>query len=179
MMIDQKNNLQRYALLFGTYMGAFWILKFALFPLGLGFSSLFLLLFMGLTLCVPFIGYYCARVYRNKICGGYISFFHAWVFTLFMYLAATLLAAMGHYVYFAFIDQGFVLDTYESIIEALKQSELSTMEGYTEQLEEAVRLVQTYTPFDIVVQLMSNNIFTGSILALITAAVVMRKPPIR
>lgn len=45
---------------FGTYMGAYWILKFILFPLGLTIPFL-LFLFFGLTLGVPFMGYYYAR----------------------------------------------------------------------------------------------------------------------
>jgi len=34
-MTENKGYLQRYAMLFGTYLGGFWILKFILFPLGL------------------------------------------------------------------------------------------------------------------------------------------------
>ncbi len=84
-MAENRGYMQRYAMLFGTYMGGFWILKFILFPVGLSVPFL-LFLFMGLTLCVPFMGYYYARMYRNQVCGGGISFLHAWVFTVFMYM---------------------------------------------------------------------------------------------
>lgn len=83
-MTENRGYTQRYAMLFGTYMGGFWILKFILFPVGLSVPFL-LFLFMGLTLCVPFMGYYYARMYRNQVCGGGISFLHAWIFTVFMY----------------------------------------------------------------------------------------------
>mgnify|MGYP002238417221 CR=1 FL=1 len=82
-MAENRGYMQRYAMLFGTYMGGFWILKFILFPVGLSVPFL-LFLFMGLTLCVPFMGYYYARMYRNQVCGGGISFLHAWVFTVFI-----------------------------------------------------------------------------------------------
>ena len=72
-MAENRGYMQRYAMLFGTYMGGFWILKFILFPVGLSVPFL-LFLFMGLTLCVPFMGYYYARMYRNQVCGGGISF---------------------------------------------------------------------------------------------------------
>lgn len=75
-MAENRGYMQRYAMLFGTYMGGFWILKFILFPVGLSVPFL-LFLFMGLTLCVPFMGYYYARMYRNQVCGGGISFLHA------------------------------------------------------------------------------------------------------
>lgn len=106
-MAENRGYMQRYAMLFGTYMGGFWILKFILFPVGLSVPFL-LFLFMGLTLCVPFMGYYYARMYRNQVCGGGISFLHAWVFTVFMYMFAALLAAVAHYIYFRFIDHGYV-----------------------------------------------------------------------
>lgn len=107
-------------MLFGTYLGGYWILKFILFPLGL--TTPFLsFLFMGLTICVPFMGYYYVRMYRNTACGGSISFLHAWIFTVFMYMFAALLTAMAHYIYFRFIDHGFVINAYESQIDILKQ----------------------------------------------------------
>lgn len=113
-MAENRGYMQRYAMLFGTYMGGFWILKFILFPVGLSVPFL-LFLFMGLTLCVPFMGYYYARMYRNQVCGGGISFLHAWVFTVFMYMFAALLAAVAHYIYFRFIDHGYVINTCETM----------------------------------------------------------------
>lgn len=113
-MAENRGYMQRYAMLFGTYMGGFWILKFILFPVGLSVPFL-LFLFMGLTLCVPFMGYYYARMYRNQVCGGGISFLHAWIFTVFMYMFAALLAAVAHYIYFRFIDHGYVINTCETI----------------------------------------------------------------
>ena len=41
-MTENKSSMQQYAMIFGTYMGLFWILKFILVPLGL--TSPFLLL---------------------------------------------------------------------------------------------------------------------------------------
>lgn len=120
-MAENRGYMQRYAMLFGTYMGGFWILKFILFPVGLSVPFL-LFLFMGLTLCVPFMGYYYARMYRNQVCGGGISFLHAWVFTVFMYMFAALLAAVAHYIYFRFIDHGYVINTCETMVDTLAQS---------------------------------------------------------
>ena len=110
-------------MLFGTYMGVFWILKFILFPLGLKYNLPFLsFLFMGLTLCVPFMGYYYLRIYRNQVCGGAINFLPAWLFTVSMYIFSALLTAVAHYIYFRYIDHGFILDTYENLLSSLSAS---------------------------------------------------------
>lgn len=161
---------------FGTYMGLYWILKFILFPLGLGIPFL-MFLFVGLTLGVPFLGYYYARTYRDKVCGGSIKFLSAWVFTVFMYMFAALLTAVAHYVYFRFIDHGFIIGTYMQMLEESSTlPELSAMGGYVTQLKEMLELIKNMTPIDITMQLMSQNVFYGSILAIPIALLVMRKP---
>lgn len=175
-MTENKGYLQRYAMLFGTYLGGFWILKFILFPLGITVPFLFSI-FIGLTLCVPFMAYYYVRMYRNVVCGGTISFLHAWIFTVFMYMFAALLTAVAHYVYFRFIDQGFVLNTYESLLNSLTSHTIPGMDAYVEQFKEIISAMRSLSPTDITMQLMSQNVFYGSLLAIPTALFVMKRPP--
>lgn len=166
--------LQRHAMLFGTYMGGFWILKFALLPLGLTVPFL-LFLFMVLTLCVPFMGYYYTRMYRNQVCGGTIRFAHAWVFSVFMYMFAALFTAVAHYFYFRFIDQGYLLNTYENILSNYTSIAPPQMEVYIDQLQDALEVMRSLTSVDITMQLMSQNVFYGMILAIPTALFVMKR----
>lgn len=133
---------------FGTYMGVYWILKFILFPLGLSIPFL-LFLFFGLTLGVPFMGYYYARTYRDKVCGGSIRFLQAWVFIVFMYMFAALLTAVAHYIYFRFIDHGFIVNTYMGMFDELSNKEVPGIEGYISQLKEVMEMISTLTPIDI------------------------------
>ena len=159
---------------FGTYMGIYWILKFILFPLGFHIPFLSLL-FVILTLSVPFIGYHYAKMYRDKICGGSIQFSHAMLFTIFMYMFASLLVAVAHYAYFQFIDHGFVINAYESQIDILNKSGVPDIEAYTNMFQETLETVKSLTPIDITMQLVSWNVFCGSLLALPTALFVMRR----
>ena len=161
-------------MLFGSYLGGFLILKFILFPLGLTIPFLSFL-FVGLTLCVRFMGYYYVRMYRNIVCGGGISFLHAWIFTVFMYMFAALLTAVAHYIYFRFIDHGFVINAYESQIDILNQSGVPGIEAYANMFQETLETVKSLTPIDITMQLVSWNVFCGSLLALPTALFVMRR----
>ncbi len=166
--------MQRYAMLLGTYMGGFWILKFFLFPLGMRVPSLSFL-FVGLTLCVPFLGYYFVRLYRNAVCGGVIGFMHAWSFTVFMYLFAALLVAVAHFLYFRFIDHGFLLNAYQSQVETMLAGDNSGLAPYEGMLREALDAASRLTPVDIVLQLLWSNVFFGIVLAIPTALVVMRR----
>lgn len=181
-MTENKGYLQRYAMLFGTYLGGFWILKFALFPLGFTVPFLFSI-FIGLTLCVPFMAYYYVRMYRNAVCGGTIGFLHAWVFTVFMYMFAALLTAVAHYVYIRFIDQGFILDSYETLLNSW-ETLLSNptykappgVDAYIGQVRESLNQIRSQTSIEITMQLMSMNVFVGSLLAVPTALFVMKRP---
>lgn len=173
-MAENRGYMQRYAMLFGTYLGGYWILKFILFPMGLIVPFLFIL-FIGLTLCVPFMGYYYTRMYRNQVCGGSISFLHAWIFTVFMYIFAALLTAVAHYIYFKFIDHGFAINSYETLINGLAENKIPGTKVYIDQLREVISVMHTLSPIEITMQLMSQNVFYGSILAIPTALFVMRR----
>lgn len=173
-MAENRSNMQRYAMLLGTYMGGFIILKFILLPVGLSVPFL-LFLFMGLTLCVPFMGYGYARMYRDRVCGGGIGFFHAWMFTTFMYMFAALLAAVAHYVYFRFIDDGYMLGVCEEMVGTLEREKVPGMEAYIGTYREALETARSVTPIEITLQMISTNVFWGMILAIPTALFVMRK----
>lgn len=139
-MAENRGYMQRYAMLFGTYMG-----------------------------------YYYARMYRNQVCGGGISFLHAWVFTVFMYMFAALLAAVAHYIYFRFIDHGYVINTCETMVDTLAQSNMPGMDSYIATYQEALETARLLSPIDITLQMISSNVFWGSILAFPTALFVMRR----
>lgn len=162
-------------MLYGTYMGGFWILKFALFPSGLT-RPMLMFLFIGLTIFVPYMAYRYAKLYRDQACDGHIRFSSAWAFTMMEYLFAALLAAVAHYVYFRFIDHGYVIDTYQNLIDSVSTTDMPALEPYVKQLDTALSGMRTLTPTDITLQLFSQNIFYRALLAVPTALLVMKRP---
>lgn len=160
----------------GTYMGVFWIMKFCLVPFAV--TSIFpMFLFVALTLCVPFMGYYYTRLYRDKVLGGSIGFGQAWMFGCGLYIFASLLTAVAHYVYFAFLDNGYIIDTYTASLNSFKAEQIPGTESYIEQIRQALEVLGSMSAIDLVLQLFSNNIFYGIILSLITALIVKKKTP--
>ena len=121
------------------------------------------------------MGYYYARTYRNQVCGGSISFPHAWVFTVFMYMFASLLTAAAHYVYFRFLDHGYVVNTVEAMVDAVAQSNLPGMESYISTYREALEATRNISPIEIAMQMVSSNVTWGALLALPTALFVMKR----
>lgn len=176
-MIEKKPSLQEGAMRYGTAMGIFWTIKFILFPMGMK-MPLLLMLFFFLTLAVPILGYQFARKYRDRECGGIISYSRAFLFTAFMYMFATLFATIIHYVYFRYIDNGLIVNTYHDMLNQLSAGATGELETSINQIREALNVIAQLTPVEISLQLISQNLFYCTIIAAFTAIFVMRNPKI-
>nr|WP_321379882.1 DUF4199 domain-containing protein [uncultured Bacteroides sp.] len=175
-MMENRSFMNKYAMQYGTYMGIFWIIKFTLFPLGLSVPFLEFF-FLILTLLVPFVGYYFTKMYRDRICGGFINFGHAWVFATFMYMFSALLTAVGHFVYFRFMDNGFIVTSYLDMLHAAGKNQAVTagLGSSLKQFEETINALGNLRPIEITIQLLSQNVIYGSLLALPTAFFVKKR----
>ena len=83
-------------------------------------SSLAGVFFIGLTLVVPFLIYRLTRLYRDHYMGGNITFVQALAFAMLTMGFGSLLASAAHYIYFAFIDGGAMVNTLEQNIEQME-----------------------------------------------------------
>lgn len=171
---NQPISLQQTAMYFGSLMGLFWIIKFTFLPLGFTIPLL-QLLFVLLTFFVPILGYLYARKFRNRYCGGSITFSRAFAFTVLMYLFAALLAAVAHYIYFRYIDNGFLIDSYIGQLEAMKPTATEELKESIDQFIEGFSLISSLSPIQLTFQLISQNFLYGTLLALPTALLVMRR----
>lgn len=172
--MENRSLINKYAMRFGTYMGIFWIVKFALFPLGFIIPLLEFLFFI-LTVMVPFVGYYFTRSYRDSACGGGISFSHAWIFTTFLYMFTAMFTAVGHYIYFRFIDNGFIFNSSMEILQSFGKAQIPKTGDIIKQIEEGINMFNTLSPIQFTMQKLSDNVMIGAILALPTAFFVKKR----
>lgn len=172
-MTENKSTLQEYAMRYGTVMGIFWACKFVLFPLGMS-MPLLLIIFFILTLSVPILGYLFVRKYREQQCEGVLNFSKAYIFTIFMYMFASLFVAVIHYLYFRYMDNGMIVNTYQGMIDQMNAVATGDMKESLEQFRTALDVVSSLTPLEITLQLLTQNIFYCSILAIPTGLLVMR-----
>lgn len=177
-MTENKVNLQEGAMRYGTKMGLLWAFKFILFPLG--FRIPFLqLIFIVLTLGVPILGYVFVKKFRDRQCGGEISFARALLFTTFMFMYASLFVAVIHYIYYQYLDNGFIFNACKEILEQIKADAtpemLASLNPAIEQFNSAVEFI---TPLQMTFEMMSQNIMFGMLMAIPIALLVMRKKKI-
>ena len=174
-MTDQRKNFQEAAMRYGTVMGIFWTLKFVLFPMGMQ-SPLLLMAFFLLTLIVPVAGFFLVRQYRDRECGGVLSFSRAFLFTSFMYLFAALFATIAHYVYFRYIDGGLIVNTYQDMLTQMEAIATADMKASLDQFQQALDIIAALSPLEISIQLITQNVFYCTLIALPTALLVKRTP---
>lgn len=159
---------------YGTVMGIFWTLKFVLFPLGME-NPLLLMAFFLLTLIVPVVGFFLVRQYRDRECEGVLPFSRAFLFTSFMYMFAALFVTMAHYIYFRYMDNGMIVNTYQDMLTQMNAVATDDLKPSLEQFQQVLDLIASLSPLEISIQLITQNIFYCTLIALPTAWVVMRK----
>jgi hypothetical protein len=160
----------------GVVVGAYYIGNFCLFPLS--FSSAFSgLLFIGLTLLVPYLIYRLVRTYRDRYLDGHIEFVQALMYAMLIMAFGSILAAAAHYIYFAFIDGGRMVGALEQSIEQFSAIDLSTLgtagndssiaqlNQYIEMMKTTATQIKALTPIDITMGMLSNNISWAIIIA--------------
>lgn len=165
-MEENKGLLLKCAMTYGLAMGIFWVIKYLFLIFSSTIPSLNLI-YLALTMLVPFIAYYLTKRYRQDV-GGRISFFHAWRFGTMLYFFAALIVALEHFVFFQFIaPPDFLANSVNQVVEVLKESQVST-----EVIETVGRT--NFTPIHMAIQGIFNNIFYGIILSIPVAAIVCR-----
>ncbi len=164
------------ALRYGTYMGLFWIVKFSFFLIGFSVPLLHLL-FVLCTLLVPVLGYLFVYKYRKTYNEGDFGFAKAFGFTFVMYVAAILLVAIAHYVYFQYIDHGYFLGCYQLQVQEMLRVYKNLDSQLLDVLNQTSNQISALTPLQIVCQLMNQNIFFSVLFALFTALFTMRRTP--
>lgn len=181
---EELPTMMNCAMNMGAVAGVYYIAKFCLFPLSLH-STMAALLFLGLTLVVPFLIYQLVKRYRDQYCGGQIEFTRAFIYSVLIMGFGSLLAAAAHYIYFAFIDGGAMVGALAQSIEQLQSIDLSALEGANEesiaqfnQYIEAMKLtaqqLQALSPIDITLGMLSNN-FSWSVILSLPIALIVKK----
>ena len=168
--MEDKSILMKAAARMGVFLGLFWVVKYIFMMLG-GNNQLFGLIYIVLTIMVPFIAYRCTLIYRtyNEDAQNF-SFFHAWQFGILLYAFAALIVAPLHFYYYKNIATPEVLSAaVDQTIKILEEMKVSA------ELIEKVKSVGVPTPIQMTFQGIANNITIGAILSVPVALLTKKK----
>ena len=158
---EEYEQLKAFARIDGAIIGGLWILSFAFF-IGEFYNPLFG--FMSLIVGVYSLVLAAMRLkrFRDNVLDGVITFSRALMYSMLVYFYAALLMAAAQFIYFQFIDQGFMLSQYEEITNTDEFKTLLNAYGVKqEEMRLAIDNIASLRPIDIALQFLTTNIILG------------------
>lgn len=176
----QKDDIQpnpiQHAMIMGLEIGIWFTINFIVNAQQLRHPELWLLSYL-VTFYVGYGIYRAAQHYKQFECGGKISFGQAYSYILWLFLCASVVAALLRFAYMQWIDTGYLSLLYDNVMnlmtQAVEQEGLAadnlalfedTMQGYL-------------TPIRFSVYCSMFNMMIAGVLGLVLAPMVCRFNP--
>ena len=151
-----------------------WIGSFACYIKGLSSPTLAFAALLLMTLS-PFFAASRLRHFRDYAREGFITFKRGYAYTVMSFFYAGLLMAMAIYVYFEFMDHGYLLGMYSSVMDSEEGKRVLEMSGMKEQMAQGLQDLYNMRPIDYAVNMLTAIIITGLVLALPIAAMLQKR----
>ena len=128
-----------------------------------------------LVIISPFYAANRLRHFRDYAREGIISFMRGYAYTVMIFFYAGLLLAAALYIYFAFIDNGYLLGKFTEITNSGEGRQVMKMYGMAEQMKEGLKQLASMRPIDYALNMLTINIMSGFFLGLPIAALMQRQ----
>lgn len=167
----QQSKVYNAAMWHGLILAIYLVIRF-FFMVSSANSTILNLLFIFITIGVPFVAYYLGKDFKKKT-DEELTYRNFYSHGFFMFFFASLILAAVEYVYYGFINTEFITEQYNTLlqnIEILKQ----TMPDAT-QIEEMVNNSPIPTASQMAMQNVWMYSFAGIIISLINAYILNKK----
>lgn len=172
---EEYEQIKAFARIDGAIMGAMWIISFACFiaQFYMPLLNMAALIFGIASIIVSAIR---LRNFRDNILDGMISYWRAYGYSLLTYFYAALLLAAAQYIYFQFIDHGFLLNQYTAMTSSPEFKSMMTLYGIkADEMKLTMDTIATLRPIDIALQFLTTNLFFGIVISWPMAALIKSK----
>ena len=167
----QQSKVYNAAMWHGLILAIYLVIRF-FFMVSSADSTILNLLFIFITLGVPFVAYYLGKDFKKKT-DEELTYRNFYSHGFFMFFFASLILAAVEYVYYGFINTEFITEQYNTLlqnIEIIKQ----TLPDAT-QIEEMVNNSPIPTASQMAMQNVWMYSFAGIIISLINAYILNKK----
>ncbi|MBR1547940.1 MAG: DUF4199 domain-containing protein [Prevotella sp.] len=171
---EEYVQLKAFARQDGALLSLLWIGAFVCYLKGLA-SPLLSMTSLLLIIATPFYAAMRLRHFRDYARQGLISFGRGYAFTVLTFFYAGLLLAAALFVYFTFLDNGYLLGQFTQIMNTDEGQQLMQMYGISEQVSQSLSEMSEMRPIDFALNMLSVNIMTGLLLGLPIAAMMQRR----
>ena len=171
---EEYRQLKAFARQDGALLSLLWIGSFACYILGIA-NPLWAMVSMILIVASPFFAANRLRKFRDGAREGAISFLRGYAYTAMTFFYAAILLAAAMYIYFDFIDNGYLLSTINQVLSTKEGKKMIELYGMTDQIKVSLKALAEMRPIDYAVNMLSFNITIGLVLGLPIAAVMKRE----
>ena len=167
---EPRSNVSAFARIDGAKLGLLWIISFALFVANFHYSDIFGILWMATMVYTPFYVAIQTKKYADRVCGGQISYFHAYIHSMLTVFHASLILAIVQWAYFQYLDHGFIIEQYLSMLNDKDFAKSFGNLGYSKEIiSQMSEQIRNMRPIDIAIQLLWSNMVAGMVMSLTTA----------
>ena len=171
---EEYKQLKAFARQDGALLSLLWIGAMACYIQGLS-SPILGMLAMLLIVASPFYAANRLRKFRDGAREGIISFMRAYGYTILTYFYGGLLLAVAVFVYFDFMDNGYLLGKLTEMLNTEEGRQMMKVYGMADEINQSMEELAKMRPIDYAVNMLSINITIGLILGLPIAAVMRRE----
>jgi len=126
-----------------------------------------------LMLCTPFFIVWRLQVFRNNALDGLISFRRAFAYSCYVFFYASVLFALGQYIYFAYLDNGSFIQLLTDSINLIKPY-YKAQGVSTNEFDIALKAIKMMKPIDMVFTFMMQNLMIGAFVSPIISLIVRK-----
>lgn len=155
--------LKAYARQDGFFLSLLWIASFACYVMGITNGMLGMVAMM-LAVMTPFFVAGRLRRFRDEGRAGVISFRRSYAYTVFVFFYGAVLLAVAQFVYFAYLDNGYLLSTFSKIVSSEEGKMLLNQYGMSQMVDESLTEMASIRPIDYALNILTVNLLIGSVL---------------
>lgn len=171
---EEYIQLKAFARQDGAMLSLLWIGSFACYIKGLSSPTLAFAALLLMTLS-PFFAASRLRHFRDYAREGFITFKRGYAYTVMSFFYAGLLMAAAIYVYFEFMDHGYLLSVYSTLMESADMKRMLEASGMKEQMMQGLQDLYEMRPIDYAVNMLTAIITAGFVLGLPIAALLQKR----
>jgi hypothetical protein len=130
---------------------------------------------MMLAVMTPFFVAGRLRRFRDEGREGVISFRRSYAYTVFVFFYGAVLLAVAQFLYFAYMDNGYLLSTFSKIVSSAEGKEMLQQYGMTQVAEDSLSEMASLRPIDYALNILTVNIMIGFVLGVPIGLVMYRR----
>ena len=166
--------MKAFARVDGALLALLWIASFACYVVGIA-NPLYGMMAMVLMVATPFFVALRLGKFRDHGRDGIISLSRGWAYSVYVFFYAAILLAVAQYVYFAYIDQGYLLQSFTMALSTPESKQMMEQYGITQAMDESLEMMGQLRPIDYALNMLTANIMVGVVLGLPIATLMRRK----